>query len=59
MHTFHSEQYTLPNEILEKARNTYPVHAISEELEMYLVRGLGGPEYAVRNVMLPSGIVAG
>ncbi|XP_022130412.1 uncharacterized protein LOC111003942 isoform X2 [Pieris rapae] len=58
VHTFHSEHYTLPNEVLQRARNSYPVHAVSEELETYLVRGLGSPEYAVRNVMLPCGIVA-
>lgn len=57
--TFHSDRYNLPKEILEKGRNAYPVHAISAELEKYLVRGLGGQEYAARNVMLPNGIVAG
>ncbi|CAG4956873.1 unnamed protein product [Colias eurytheme] len=55
---FHSNEYSLPSDVLEKAKNSYPVHAINEELEKYLVKGLGGQEYVVRNVMLPSGIIA-
>ncbi|CAK1547514.1 unnamed protein product [Leptosia nina] len=58
VHAFHSDKYNLPPEILDRAKSSYPTHALSEELERYLIRGLGSQEYSVRNVVLPSGIVA-
>ncbi|VVD01464.1 unnamed protein product [Leptidea sinapis] len=56
--TFHSDGYSLPAEIMAQAKVCFPVHGISEELEKYLVKGLGRPEYVVRNVMLPNGFIA-
>ena len=57
---FHSEEYTLPSEILDKARSVYPVHHQKTELlEEHLAAGLGGPGYVVRNVVLPNGFIAG
>lgn len=57
--SFHSEGYELPAEVLEKARSVYPVHALTGQLEEHLSTGLGGPEYVVRNVLLPNGFMAG
>ncbi|KAJ0173423.1 hypothetical protein K1T71_010572 [Dendrolimus kikuchii] len=58
VNTFHSEEYKLPQEILEKAKSVYPLSPLSEELEKYLALGLGGSEYVIRNVVLPCGILA-
>lgn len=56
---FHSEEYTLPPETAAKAKSVYPVNMLNEKLEECVARGLGGKEYAVRNVVLSSGFVAG
>lgn len=57
--TFYSQDYSLPDDVLMKARSVYPVHPMSEELEACVARGVGGAEFVVRNVALPNGIVAG
>ncbi|KAG6442049.1 hypothetical protein O3G_MSEX002115 [Manduca sexta] len=56
--TFHTKEFKMPQEILDKAKSLYPTSLLSEELERSLAQGLGSPEYVVKNVMLQSGIVA-
>lgn len=56
--TFHSYDYKLPDEVLAKAKALYPVSVLTAELESSLAQGLGSPDYVVRNVALPCGIVA-
>ncbi|XP_049878142.1 uncharacterized protein LOC126375261 [Pectinophora gossypiella] len=58
VNTFYSQRYQLPAHILEKAKEMYPMHGMTEQLEESLASGLGGNEYLVRNVVLPNGIVA-
>lgn len=57
--TFHSEEFKLPDAIIAKAKALYPVSVLTVELESSLAQGLGSPDYVVRNVVLPCGIVAG
>lgn len=57
--SFHSDKYTMPQGILDKAKELYPVNKYSDALEAALARGLGGAEYVVKNVTLPCGINAG
>lgn len=59
VNAFYSQEYKMPQEVLDKARELYPVHGGTGQLEECLARGLGGPEYVVRNVVLSNGIVAG
>lgn len=56
--SFHSDEYELPAEVLDKAKSLYPVHGLTGQLEEHLSQGLGGPEYVVKNVLLPNGFVA-
>ncbi|XP_039757984.1 uncharacterized protein LOC120632243 isoform X1 [Pararge aegeria] len=56
--TFYSEDYKLPEEVLRKAKEMYPVHSLTGALVEHLTRGLGGPEYVAKNVALPNGIVS-
>ncbi|XP_032521386.2 uncharacterized protein LOC116773106 [Danaus plexippus] len=58
VHTFHSNEYKLPDDILQKAKDAYPTHASTSRLMDYLARGLGGPEYSAKDVVLPNGIIA-
>ncbi|XP_052744126.1 uncharacterized protein LOC112050548 isoform X2 [Bicyclus anynana] len=55
--TFYSEEYELPQNILERAKDMYPVHSLNGVLVEHLTKGLGGPEYVAKNVVLPNGIV--
>lgn len=57
--TFHSDEFILPEDVLQKAKEMYPVHSTLSPVSDYLAKGLGGPEYMAKNVMLPNGIVAG
>ncbi|CAH2094905.1 unnamed protein product [Euphydryas editha] len=56
--TFHSDEYVVPEDVLQKAKEMYPVHSSPSPVSDYLAKGLGGPEYMAKNVVLPSGIVA-
>jgi hypothetical protein len=56
---FHTTEYSLPPDILEMAKSRYPVHNVSEQLELSLARGIGGREYFAKHVALPNGFVAG
>ncbi|XP_050353896.1 uncharacterized protein LOC126775825 [Nymphalis io] len=56
--TFHSEEYKLPEDVLQKAKDMYPVHTLPSPLVEHLARGLGGPKYVAKNVVLPNGIIA-
>ncbi|XP_045452928.1 uncharacterized protein LOC123662083 [Melitaea cinxia] len=56
--TFHSDEFILPEDVLQKAKEVYPVHSTLSPVGDYLARGLGGPEYMAKNVILPNGIVA-
>ncbi|XP_034833978.1 FAST kinase domain-containing protein 2, mitochondrial-like isoform X1 [Maniola hyperantus] len=56
--TFYSEDYKLPENVLERAKDMYPVHSLTGVLVEHLARGLGGPEYVAKNVVLPNGIVS-
>ncbi|KAJ2944697.1 hypothetical protein O0L34_g4054 [Tuta absoluta] len=58
VNTFYSQEYKLPADVLKKAKELYPIHAMTDELEKHLVRGLGNPNYVAKNVVLPNGIVA-
>ncbi|XP_063831171.1 uncharacterized protein LOC135080464 isoform X1 [Ostrinia nubilalis] len=55
---FHSREYSMPPETLERAKALYPVHSLTEQLEEHLARGLGGREFVAKHVVLPNGIVA-
>ncbi|XP_013190958.1 uncharacterized protein LOC106135256 [Amyelois transitella] len=55
---FHSDQFSLPPDVVEKAKALYPVHAHTDLLEEHLSRGLGSQEYVAKNVVLPNGFVA-
>lgn len=57
--TFYSGEYELPENVVEKAKEMYPVHALTGVLVEHLARGLGGSEYVAKNVALPNGIVSG
>lgn len=59
VHAFYSDEYKLPEDIIQKAKDAYPVHAATDNVMNYLARGLGGEEYVAKNVVLPSGVVAG
>lgn len=59
VNTFYSQEYKLPPELLEKAKNLYPTHPLTTQLEESLIRGLGSPDLCLRNVVMPSGFVAG
>ncbi|KOB67900.1 FAST kinase domain-containing protein 2 [Operophtera brumata] len=39
--SFHSKEYTLPPEILAKAKSVYPMNSLNERLEECVARGLG------------------
>ncbi|XP_063627733.1 uncharacterized protein LOC134799285 [Cydia splendana] len=58
VHAFHSEDYQLPEPILEKAKSLYPTHAVTEQVQKSLAHAVGAPDVVARNVLLPSGIVA-
>lgn len=58
VHTFHSEEYQVPEYILEKAKSLYPTHALTEQLQKNLAQAVGASDVVARNVLLPSGIVA-
>ncbi|KAI5634593.1 hypothetical protein NE865_12718 [Phthorimaea operculella] len=58
VNTFYSQEFKLPDEVLKKAKELYPTHALTDELEKHVVRGLGNPNYVAKNVVLPNGIVA-
>lgn len=59
VNNFHSNEYSLPEEVLETARRLYPIQSLTENILDSLARGLGGHQYVVKNVVLPNGIVAG
>ncbi|XP_053613562.1 uncharacterized protein LOC128677042 [Plodia interpunctella] len=55
---FHSDQFSLPQDVIDTAKSLYPVHAYTDLLEEHLSRGLGSQDYVVKNVVLPNGFVA-
>ncbi|XP_047994256.1 uncharacterized protein LOC125232576 isoform X2 [Leguminivora glycinivorella] len=55
---FHSEEYQVPEYILEKAKSLYPTHALTEQLQKNLAQAVGAADVVARNVLLPCGIVA-
>ncbi|KAL4710856.1 hypothetical protein ACJJTC_012948 [Scirpophaga incertulas] len=55
---FHDKEYSLPPDILERAKSKYPTHKTAVRLQEYFANGLGGREYVAKHVVLPSGIVA-
>lgn len=59
VNAFHSSEYKLPDHILNKAKAAYPIHAITDHVREAMVKGLGDETYVAKNVVLPSGIIAG
>ena len=57
--SLHKASYNLPDEILDKAKIMYPIHALSGVVVEHLALGLGGNEFVARNVVLPSGLISG
>ncbi|KPI92123.1 hypothetical protein RR46_13344 [Papilio xuthus] len=58
VNAFYSDEYKLPQDIIQKAKDAYPIHAATDNVMNYLARGLGGKEYLAKNVVLPNGFIA-
>ncbi|XP_068619170.1 uncharacterized protein [Battus philenor] len=58
VNTFHTDEFQLPSQILDRAKDIYPIHSITDHVRQNLARGLGGEEYVAKNIVLPSGMVA-
>ncbi|XP_014355710.2 uncharacterized protein LOC106708687 [Papilio machaon] len=58
VNAFYSDEYKLPEDIIQKAKDAYPVHAATDNVRNCLARGLGGKEYVGKNVVLPNGFIA-
>lgn len=56
--SFHDEGYTLPQDLHDKLKSVWPVHAKTDLLEEHLAAGLGGLGYVGKNVVLPNGFIA-
>lgn len=57
--TLHGVEYELSTDVMKETIAMYPVSALTDDVEVYLARGLGAPEYVTKNVIMPCGIISG
>ncbi|XP_037876302.1 uncharacterized protein LOC101745283 isoform X1 [Bombyx mori] len=56
--TLHGVEYELSTDVMKETIAMYPVSALTDDVEVYLARGLGAPEYVTKNVIMPCGIIS-